>query len=172
MPLLRRLSVGGVVVIAVCIIAGCAAPERDAIIEIHPEAKAVPPVGYWVVDAKATAHAAVAKQGEEGFSIVVEGSRTNYAYQGKARDVYDNALKALGAASVQRSLVLRADGTGEDWATIPKALRATHTPFHWSAQEHTVTFQYASHTVTAEFPRPNEIRYPVSDGMFIFGPQN
>jgi len=170
MPSLRRLSVGGV--IAVCIIAGCAAPERDAVIEVHPEVKAVPPVGYWVVDAKATAHAAVIKQGEEGSSVVVQGSRTNHTYQGKAREVYDSALKTVGAAGVQRSLILRADGTGEDWATMPKALRASHTPFHWSAQEHTLEFRYASHTVRAEFPHPNEIRYPLLDEVFIFTPQN
>lgn len=170
MPLLRRLSVGGV--IAVCIIAGCAAPERDAVIVVQPQVKTVPPVGYWVVDAKATAHAAVLKQGEEGSSVVVQGSRTNYTYQGKALEIYDSALKAVGATSGQRSLVLRADGTGEDWVTIPKALRSTHTPFHWSAQEHTLEFRYATHTVRAEFPQTNEIRYPVLDGVFIFGPQN
>ncbi len=172
MPLLRRLSFGSVVVIAICVIAGCAAPERDVIIKVHPEVKAAPPVGYWVVDAKATAHAVVVKRGEGGFNLVVEGQRTNYTYETKARDVYDDAIRAIGSASAQRSLVLRADGTGEDWATMPKALRTTHTPFHWSTQGHTLTFQYADHTVEAEFPHPNEIRYPVTDGMFIFGPQN
>jgi hypothetical protein len=183
MPFSRRVSIQCVLVVA-WIFAGCAATpqqKREAInprnqtnsLPAPPETKnPPPPVGYWAVDPRATAHEAAIKYRRQyggEISIAVKGPETNYSYYGRVRETYDKALKSVSKPWVQRNLLFRADGTGEDWFTDATAWRATDARFQWTVEPGILELRYSRFIFKAGFTT-NEIRYPHPGGLLIFRP--
>lgn len=166
----------GPVLVVAWIFAGCAAPQRqtqppESDVAVNLTANGLPsPVGCWVVDARATAHAAAAKYGFQT-KMRVEGTRTNYSYTyyGKARDRYDRVLKRVSDPGMQRSLVFQAGCIGEDRLITSRGFTSAPAWFEWATDGRTLELLYPHVTVEAAFNR-NQIRYPTPDGVLIFAP--
>ena len=173
----------GCVLVVAWIFVGCAAPpprqqnpqqqpEREVSINLCHETNSLPPpVGYWVVDARATAHAAAVRYGFRT-NRRVEGTRTNYSYTyyGPARDIYARVLKRVSDPDMQHSLVFRADGTGESRLIASEGLAPPPASFGWCPlQKNILQLEFPLVTVEAAF-KTNEIRYPTPDGVLIFTP--
>jgi hypothetical protein len=184
----RRVAIGCVLVVA-WFFAGRATAQpspaqqmpsesREPDVAINPRLEPnnfPPPVGYWVVDAPATAHAVAVKFGNIETRMTVKDGQTNYSYRyfGESGKAYDTVLKNVSEPGVRR-LLFRADGSGEDWFTDSKTSRATHSRFQWALEQRGLELRYSEgEIVKAEFnTKAKEIRYPTQRGGFlIFVPQ-
>lgn len=158
----------GPVLVVAWIFAGCAAPQRqtqppEPDVAVNLTANGLPsPVGCWVVDARATAHAAAAKYGFQT-KMRVEGTRTNYSYTyyGKARDRYDRVLKRVSDPGMQRSLVFQAGCIGEDRLITSRSFTSAPARFEWATDGRTLELLYPHVTCRSGVqPKPNPLPDP------------